>query len=299
MTTNTARSFSDKWTKNPHLAFAETLRGGSDIQQWILSRNGFASPAALRAHLASCTRVLDAGCGNGRVTALLRELAPPACEVVGFDLVAADVARENLRDATHVRIEPGDLLADLRHFGEFDFVYCQEVLHHTGDARAAFLNVADRVRAGGEIAIYVYRRKAPIREFTDDYVRDHIAAMSYTEARAVSAEITELGRVLSSQRINGEPVRVTVPAVPTLGIDAGTYTLQRFLYHFFMKCFWSDDLSFDDNVAVNYDWYHPEDATRHDLDEVLGWFESAGLRVIHSHVDPYGITVRGLRAASA
>jgi SAM-dependent methyltransferase len=296
VTTNTARSFSDKWTKNPQLAFAETLREGSDIQQWILSRNGFASRAALRDYLAPCTRVLDAGCGNGRVTALLRELTPPSCEVVGFDLVAADVARENLRTASNVHIEQGDLLADLSRFGEFDFVYCQEVLHHTGDARAAFLNVAGRVRPGGELAIYVYRRKAPIREFTDDYVRDRIAAMPYAEAHAVSAEITELGRVLSAQRINGEPVRVTVPAVPALGIDAGTYELQRFIYHFFMKCFWSDDLSFEDNVAVNYDWYHPEDATRHDLDEVLGWFGDAHLRVIHSHIDPYGITVRALRA---
>ena len=44
----TLRSFRDKWTHNPALAFAETLREGSDIFEWILRRNGLASAAALK-----------------------------------------------------------------------------------------------------------------------------------------------------------------------------------------------------------------------------------------------------------
>jgi len=80
-----------------------------------------------------------------------------------------------------------------------------------------------------------------------------------------------------------------------LGIEAGEYDLQRFIYHFFMKCFWNPELSVEENVAINYDWYHPEDCTRHELPEVLGWFAEAGFAVSHSHVDPYGITVRGGR----
>jgi hypothetical protein len=64
-----------------------------------------------------------------------------------------------------------------------------------------------------------------------------------------------------------------------------------------MKCFWSSDLSLADNIAVNYDWYHPQDATRHELDEVLRWFADANVRVTHSLQDPYGITVRGQRPA--
>ncbi len=295
--TNTARSFDDKWTQNPRLVFDETLREGSEVQQWILNRNGFASPAAMRAYLVDRGRILDAGCGNGRVTALLQRLAPATSQIMGIDLVAADVARANLAELPNVDVAPANLRDDLAHLGEFDFVYCQEVLHHTGDARGAFLNLSRRVAPGGEIAIYVYRKKAPIREFTDDYVRDRIAAMPYAQARAVSAEITELGRALSEARVNGLPVLVSVPSVAMLGIEAGEYDLQRFVYHFFMKCFWNADLSHDENVAINYDWYHPQDATRHDLAEVLAWFEEAQLGVVHTTVDPYGLTVRGRRAA--
>ncbi len=295
--TNTARSFDDKWTQNPRLAFDETLREGSEVQQWILNRNGFASPAAMRAYLAGRGRILDAGCGNGRVTALLQRLAPASSQITGIDLVAADVARANLVALPNVQVASENLLADLTHLGEFDFVYCQEVLHHTGDARRAFLNLSQRVAANGEIAIYVYCKKAAIREFTDDYVRDRIAAMPYAQARAVSAEITDLGRALSETRVNGQSVTVRVPSVEMLGIEAGEYELQRFVYHFFMKCFWNANLSHDENVAINYDWYHPQDATRHDLAEVLAWFEEAQLGVVHTHVDPYGITVRGRRSA--
>ena len=134
-------SFRDKWEKNTQLAFAETLNEGSDIFQWILSRNGFKSSNELRAHLASKKRILDAGCGNGRVTALLHRYAPIDAEVVGIDLTAAHIAQKNLADLDRVTTFTKDLLGELDDLGRFDFIYCQEVLHHTSDPKAAFLNL--------------------------------------------------------------------------------------------------------------------------------------------------------------
>lgn len=289
-TSQTARSFADKWARNPDLAFRQTLDPTSDIHRWILGRNGFADGDALRAHLAARTRILDAGCGNGRVTALLAAHAPPGAEVVGADINATDIARANLGDVDGVAIEQADLLGDLSHLGTFDFVYCQEVLHHTGDAARGFANVAGRLRDGGELAIYVYREKAPGREFADDHVRRAIADLPYEEAMAECRRIAELGRALADLGAT-----VTVPDVPSMGIEAGEYDVQRFVYHFFMKCFWSDELEPEANAVINYDWYHPDFCSRHTLDEVRSWFADSGLAVVHEHVDPYGITMRGLR----
>jgi len=287
--TNTAQSFHDKWTNNVGLAFAETLRPDSDIFQWILRRNGFASPAALQTYLADKRRILDAGCGNGRVTALLRHHSDPVTTaIVGIDLVAAEVAARNLADAVNVSFQQKDLLGDLRDLGHFDLIYCQEVLHHTADPAGAFANLCTLLTPGGEIAIYVYKQKAPVREFVDDYVRGQIAHLPYEEALKACAQITELGRALAEQ---GGTVRV--PAVDILQIEAGEYPVQRFLYHFFMKCFWNPDLSFQDNAVINYDWYHPQDCSRHTLDEVRGWFAANGLTITQECVDHYGITVRG------
>ena len=87
---------------------------------------------------------------------------------------------------------------------------------------------------------------------------------------------------------------MTVPAVEVLGIEAGEYDVQRLIHHFFMKCFWSAELTWDENVLVNQDWYHPTTATRHTREEVDAWFVAAGLDVVHQHVDHCGITFRGI-----
>jgi SAM-dependent methyltransferase len=288
MTGNTAQSFRDKWEKNIQAFYGETLRSGSDTQSWILKRNGFSAADEFISHLSDRRRILDAGCGNGRVTALLRTLAPEEAEIVGIDLVAADVARENFKDVPRTHFETRDLTTNLSSLGQFDFIYCQEVLHHTADPVRSFNNLRELLSPNGELAIYVYKEKAPAREFVDDYVRDQIALLPYTEAMAHSAQITDFGRALAEANL-----KVKVPQVDVLGIEAGEYDVQRLLYHFFAKCYWNPDVSYEENVLVNYDWYHPQVATRHTLKEVETWFDQARLKIEHRCVDFYGITIRG------
>ena len=61
------------------------------------------------------------------------------------------------------------------------------------------------------------------------------------------------------------------------------------------KLFWNDDLSFDENLHVNFDWYHPRYAHRHTEEEVRGWCEEADLDVTRFHVEPSGFTVRAVK----
>lgn len=267
------------------------MREGSDLFLWILQRNGFANADMLAEYLKDKRRVLDAGCGNGRVTALLRRYSPSSTQIVGIDLISVEIARENLEAcqlSANVRFLEKDLLDDLTDLGKFDFIYCQEVLHHTSDPTRAFHNLCDLLLPGGEIAIYVYKKKAPIREFVDDYIRSKISGLSYEEAMQVCSQVTELGRVLSQVGVT-----INIPKVDILEIEEGEYDLQRFIYHFFMKCFWNPNLTFQENAAINYDWYHPQIATRHRLEEVREWFWQAKLKIVHENVDFYGITVRG------
>ncbi len=286
---NTAKSFSDKWHKNAGLAFENTLNPDSDIFKWITQRNGFADGEALKQYLKTKKRILDAGCGNGRVTALLRTYSnPDTTEVVGIDLTAADVAAKNLEGYKNVNFYTKNLQDDLTELGKFDYIYCQEVLHHTGNARKGFDNLVQLLDNDGEIAIYVYKQKAPAREFVDDYVREKIAGMDYETAMEQCNQITELGKALSDQNI-----KLQIPAVDLLQIPAGEYDLQRFIYHFFAKIFWNNEFNFKDNAVINYDWYHPQDCTRHTIEEVREWFTQNGVTINHEFVDFYGITVKG------
>jgi SAM-dependent methyltransferase len=292
MTERTAQTFRDKWDRNPDLAFAQTSDESSEIYQWILERNGFAGADELAGYLADKSRILDAGCGNGRVTALLQRLAPESSEILGVDLVADGVARAQLEGLPNVTVRQGNILEDLSELGSFDFIYCQEVLHHTEDPRRGFLNLCSLLAPGAEIAIYVYRRKAPVREFTDDFLRDQISKLSYDEAMEVCRRVAELGRVLSE--INAT---VRVPAIDALEVEEGEYDVQRLVYHFFMKCFWNEELGEEENAAINYDWYHPQLCLRHTVEECRLWFADEGLEVVHENVDHYGITMRGARRA--
>ena len=211
---------------------------------------------------------------------------------MGVDLTAAEVARRNLDGADGVQIREGDLLGDLSALGQFDFIYCQEVLHHTGDPEGALQNLAGRLLPGGELAIYVYRRKAPVREFADDYVRDQISGLPYEQAMVECRGIAQLGKELADVGAT-----VSVPQIDVLGIEAGEYDVQRLVYHFMLKCFWNDDLDAEANAAINYDWYHPQLSSRHTVEECRQWFARAGLEVTWENLDPYGITMRGTRPA--
>lgn len=281
-------SFKDKWENNACSFYSDLMNLDSEITKWVLNRNNFKSFDEFKAFLQSKKNILDAGCGNGRVTNLMANLTTN--NITGIDFSSYDVAAENLKKYPHVKIKQANLLEDLSHVGKFDFIYCQEVLHHTGDAKKGFMNLTRILNPKGEIAIYVYKQKAPVREFVDDLIRDKIKNLNYLDASKVCEGITLLGKNLSTIK-----EKVIVPDIPVLGIQAGTYDIQRFLYHYFMKCFWNEGLSWSENVTINYDWYHPEDCTRHTVEEVMAWYLEAGLAVTKSTVDEYGITMWGTK----
>ena len=288
----TKKTFKDKWVNNPELAFSETLNEKSDIFNWILNRNGFKNYKELQKYFSSKKRILDAGCGNGRVTALLRKYSnPDATEVVGVDVAPIKIAKDNLikyKLDQNTKFLQADLMKSLIKLGQFDFIYSQEVLHHTKNPQKAFNNLVEILSPKGEIAIYVYKKKSPAREYIDDYIRGKISKLSYKEAIKVCKQITEFGKTLSEAKI-----KIKVPPVDILGIGGGEYDLQRFLYYYLMKCFWNPELSFSDNTVINFDWYHPELCSRYTVEEIRKWFSEARLKIVQECVDEYGITVRG------
>ena len=49
---------------------------------------------------------------------------------------------------------------------------------------------------GGRFLFYVYRRKGPVREFTDDYIRDALQGMGQSEAWEALLPLSKLGQSL-------------------------------------------------------------------------------------------------------
>lgn len=289
----TRNSFEGKWKAVSDYQVEGPESFDSDTLGWILRRNGFLDIDDFARYLSRFPVILDAGCGNGRILKLMHHIGGVEQKYIGVDFASWKTAQANLIDYKNVTIKMADLtnFSTMKDLAAPDFIYCQEVLHHTSDPSLSFGNLVKLLKKGGEIAIYVYKQKAPIREYTDDFVRSKIEAMTHDEAADLTRDFAEFGRVLSDLNIE-----VTVPNLRLLEIPAGTYDVQRLFYHFFVKCYWNNELSEEVNNMTNFDWYHPSICSRHTLDEVLEWFSSNKLDVVHSYVDEYGITVRGKKA---
>lgn len=280
----TKRVFKEKWENHSQLGYDDIMNINSEITGWILQRNGWKSYEDLSDFLSLHPKILDAGCGNGRVTALFSKLAPNN-SVTGFD-INPEIAIQNLSENDNVQIVKHDLMNVSNE--RFDFIYSQEVLHHVENPKKAFENLVDSLNTGGVIAIYVYKKKSAIREYTDEYIRGLLLDMDYRVAIKLMSEVSDFGKALTDLNAN-----VKIDGVELLDIPAGTYSVQRLFYHFFFKCFWNSGLTKSENDAINFDWYGPQIASKHTSDEILSWFEESNLQVSLHSEDEYGITVHG------
>jgi trans-aconitate 2-methyltransferase len=105
-----------------------------------------------RLELAGDERVLDAGCGTGRVTELLLERLPNG-HVIGVDGSAAMIERAAFRFAGDPRVDlvVADLTEPLQIDGRVDAILSTATFHWIGDHASLFRNLASVLRPGGQL----------------------------------------------------------------------------------------------------------------------------------------------------
>jgi len=272
-------AFSEKWGK--YESSAEKERLYQMQKRWYLDLYGFASEAALSEFLATRTVILDAGCGLGYKAAWLAELAPHAL-VIGMDFSeAARQAANSYSSLPNLFFMQGDIAELPFRDGVIPYVSCDQVIMHTQNPDRTFAELTRvTASAGGELACYFYAKKALPRELLDEYFRSQCTQMSSEQLWEMSQQLAELGKRLSELKVDFES-----PAIPALGIKAGRYDIQRFLYWNFIKCFWNPELGPDTSVVVNFDWYSPSNARRYSEAEVRSLAQENGLSIAHFHTE--------------
>ena len=157
----------------------------------------------------------------------------------------------------------------------FDVIVSNGVFHHTPNTKTSLKNSLKKLKVGGFCVFYIYKKKSPIREFSDDHIRSKISNLPYDEAYEKIKTITNFGKSLSEKNSD-----IIIPSdIEFLGIKKGTYNLQRFFYDNFFKCFWNKDWGYDYSNLVNIDWYHPKYCWRHTKEEILLWCNDMDLSV--------------------
>jgi SAM-dependent methyltransferase len=222
-------------------------------------------PAAMAAHLVGRRMgswidadwyrgrlVLDAGCGHGRY---LPAFAALGATVVGLDAGRGPEEAGASLDDPRIGVVQGSVLRLPFRDETFDLAFCDGVIHHTPDPRAAFRELARVVRPGGGVYVWVYPREGRLRE---------------SFFRAVRAVTT---------RLPGSLVRATSFALAPLTLVVPSYSATRFGRATWAEC-----------AQVVHDWLAPPLQSHHDYDEVAGWAAECGLTRMERLPVPTGLT---------
>ena len=190
--------------------------------------------------------VFDAGCGGGRYARLLLQ---HGARVVGLDLSSAVFKAQALcggPDQPHLVIAQADLTDPPLAEGVFDLVFSIGVLHHGPDPRGAFEAIARRVKPGGRLSVWLYRRNTPPQEWVNSALR------------AVSTHL---------------PAQILEPLCVGLGVLGSIPGVNR---TFNKVANFSNHPDWTLRVCDNFDWYAPRYQSHHTVAELKAWFTAAG-----------------------
>lgn len=188
-------------------------------------------------------RVLDGGCGGGRYC---RVAAEHGAYVVGVDRSrAVEKARALTEPFANVELIQADLTTLPLKPESFDIVFSIGVLHHSPDPKAAFESLAARVKPGGRLSVWVYRRNWWPQEALNNALR----AIAVRIPRRLLLAACRAGAVLG--------------AIPVVN-----RTLNKVVN-------FSNHPRWENRVCDTFDWYSPPWQWHHTPEEVINWFEES------------------------
>ena len=280
----TGKSFGFKWEKRNTY---ESNAMESASKKWLLERYTL-SDISLDDLIRGKT-VLDAGCGSGYSASLLFAELLNCCDYLGIDISnAVDVAKDRFAErGLRGNFLQANILDLPEEIGNFDVIFSEGVLHHTDSTERAIKYLSTRLAAGGYFMFYVYNKKAPIREFSDDYVREKIAPLTDEEAWKALEPLTKLGMLLGELNIE---LDIKDP-IDILDIPAGQINLQRLFYWYIFKAYYRPEFTLDEMNHINFDWYRPTNCHRQTPQQVTNWVDSCGLDILKIDIQEAGITV--------
>jgi SAM-dependent methyltransferase len=287
----TSDTFGFKWKRRDTFESPASL---ARMREWLVERYGDVVKAPWLAEHGELPLLVDAGCGAGMSVLELLGPVVPRLRYLGVDVSeAVDVARDRFSERG---LAAGFLQADICDLPlperSVDLIFSEGVLHHTSSTERTLKSLALLLKQGGRILFYVYRRKGPLREFTDDHIRATLQTMPPAEAWRAMEPLTKLG--ISLGELDAE---IDIPEpIDLLGIPAGRINVQRLFYWHVAKVFYRPEFTFDEMNHVNFDWYAPAYAHRQTPEEVRSWCAEAGLEVERLVAEEAGITVIARKA---
>ena len=209
--------------------------------------------------------VLDAGCGSGRYA---RIAAAAGARVVAVDLSrACERAAQVLSPFANALVVQANLMSLPFRRDLFDAVYSIGVLHHTPDTRKALEAVAQFVRPGGKLAVWLYARRDPVFEAANRVLRGITTRLPFATLMRLAKLAIPVG-AMKRALLARKPTAWMSKLLPPCSSHPDPHI----------------------RVCDTFDWYSPEFQWHHTDDEVQGWLRDLGfakIRSLSAEYEPY------------
>lgn len=236
----TFKFFNYKWARVPTWARATD----HIYEEWYMKRYGYKNHAGLRKFLKNKKTICEAGCGVGRDSKMFAEAAPHAM------ILAVDQSKDALKMAAKTLSKfPNAATArtDITTFkvpGSFDFISCDQVIHHTPNPGKALKALYRKLNPGGILNFSVCRKKNEYRDLVDDLLMEKGREMTPAALWKFSRTVTKFAKALYDLHINNVTFR-----------GRKYPSLQRFVHNQVFRTWYDPKIPFELSVSSNYDWF--------------------------------------------
>jgi SAM-dependent methyltransferase len=242
------RSFSTEWLEYEFDGVIWEM-DYADHEQRFLAELGSYAPSKSQAG-----RFLEIGCGLGITTAMAHKNF--GCEAIGVDLsLAAWRAAATHRANRSLHFVQASVFALPFADGTFDTLYTRGVLHHTYSTREAYRALAQKVRPGGVLYVWVYGPKS---------INDNLFRRAVYGAEVVMRYV-----------LNRCPSWISTVALAPCALSYVLFNRVRRIRNRRIQPY-----NYTRALHAARDRFTPEFAHRHSDAEVCQWFRDAGYEAV-------------------
>lgn len=193
-------------------------------------------------------KILDAGCGSGRLTKALGQYATEAI-VVGIDLSSsAKIAFDKCKNLENTYIIQCDLLNTPFKNNFFDYVWSEGVIHHTQSSKDSFIKLSSLVSKSGKLYVWVYPK----------YI---LTPYGLARALMIFSYLLHPKYLYALSFAYAIPTRIIFWILNKSGIYKNNYKMKTFIFKYF------------DSLSPRFQHYHSKK-------EVNSWFVEENFRDI-------------------
>jgi len=249
---NTFRFFTYKWKKVPSWG----IETAEQYKKWYLKRYGFKNNKIFKTFLKNKKLILDAGCGLARDSFYFSKLNKKA-EVFGIDQskFVINHNKKNILVNKNLSFYQRDITKKLNFKKKFNFISCDQVIHHTPNIVKTIKNLLANLDKGGTLFFFVCKKKNYFRDLIDDHIMDSFKNKSPDKLWKFAEIVTQFGKAIYNLKIKKISAKNKIYK-----------NLQEIVHYHLFRCWYNPKIPFKLSVSSNYDWF--SNNPRYSLSEI-------------------------------